>query len=204
MQISTYLLANNADIRQNRSREIPSFNPFFHITPLAVPEGNYPPQLSWQYIQHVVKKAKAKNEDHIILCRHADFLDSFSDVGLLAKIIEEAKDFNTKLLVSNIVSEEATLVPVSQNLLWTDSIIGFGFVVVYKSCFDLILNENCNGYSSIETCIEDLTSNKLLIYHTENSVASRPEHEKMQIRIKRLIAISNQLKKEDFKVPAND
>ena len=144
--------------------------------------------LVWMEILGFVKLAKQNKQDYIILSKGMAGLNHIADADLLLEVITDAADLNTKILISNITAADATLIPLTDYLFWTDSLTGFEFLVVYNSCFDLILNEDFAAYNSVSECLESLTSNKILIYPMI-SATPNAEHLKMQLRMERLMRV---------------
>ena len=199
-KILVYLLEKE-DVPFEYNRHEERFALPFNIKNLIPKEGIMSQQFIWNEIVKVVKAADQTQERLIILSKSETVLKTVTDS--LLEVITVAFDFNVKLLISNTSSEDVTLVPVWDNLFWTDSISGFEFLVIYESCFDLILNENFVGYNNISECLENLTSNKMLIYPMIN-VAPMGGNQEIHMRMKRLVQMRSYLQKNKLKLQNND
>lgn len=154
--------------------------------------------LTWPQLVNLVKLAKQAQEELFILSKQMEVLKT-TDLDLLAEVISDAQELNVKILISNTSSADATLIPLTTHLFWTDSLSDFEFLVIYESCFDLILNENCSNYNSVSDCLENLTSNKMLIYPMVYA-APTIAHQNVQQRMERLMRMSIYLQENKLKL----
>lgn len=153
----------------------------------------------WGELANIVKFAKENNEEYVILARDLGVFNTIENIDLLLEIVVEATDFNTRMLLANISASDATLIPVTSNLFWTDSVTGFEIIVICGSCFDLIINADLSSYCTFEEGLEEITSNKMLIYPMING-NSKSVYQDIQIRMDRLNRMRIYLKNNKIKL----
>lgn len=194
-KILTYVLEE-----QKSNLEIETLNSSFDIKFISANEEKRTEEMLWKQIVSFVRFAKRKREDKFILIRCLEGLESIVSMDWI-KVMTDAVDFNTKILISNTSSMDATLIPVSHNLFWTDSITDFQFLIIYGSCFDLILNEDFSPYNTLDECLENITSNKMLIYPmVKIDSDAKIDHQKIHKRMERLVYISSYLQENKYKL----
>lgn len=181
-KIVTYVFEKQADATTIEYSEVA--NRLFELRFLASNGA----ELLWTELVGLVKLAQQHKQNYIILSMGMAGLNSIINADLLLEAIADAAELHTKLLIGNTTAADATLIPLTDHLFWTDSVSGFEFLVIYNSCFDLIINEDFPFYHSVSECLEALTSNKMLIYPMINATANA-ERLKVQLRMDRLMRV---------------
>lgn len=196
-KILTYLLEDQGNFSEITNGE--TVDRLFNIKLLPTAEKEQTAELIWRQIVNVVQLAKQSKTALLILGQNIDGLKKITNPDLLLEIITDALDSNLKILVSNTSSGNATLIPLSPHLFWTDSINGFEFLVIFESCFDLIINEDFSAYNNVTECLENLTSNKMLLYPMVD-VVPNVNHQSMHLRMERLMRMSIYLQQNKLKL----
>ncbi|KQB98617.1 hypothetical protein [Pedobacter sp. Hv1] len=196
-KILTYLLEGQSDFSGITNNE--TIDRLFNVKLLPTAAKESTAELVWMQLVNVVKLAKQSKAALFILGKNIESLKNISHTDLLLEVISDALDSNLKILVSNTSSGDATLIPLSPNLFWTDSLYGFEFLVIYESCFDLIINEDFSAYHTISECLENITSNKMLIYPMVNTTPN-VNHQNIHLRMERLMQMSIYLEQNRLKL----
>lgn len=195
--ILTYIFEKPSELSENDNAK--PLDPLFKVKFLSAAVEKQSAHLMWLQIVNLVQQAKQTNEKLIILSRQWDVLQNLYPIDRLTEAINDALALQVKILISNTSSADATLLPLTPNLFWTDSVAGFDFLVIYESCFELILNEDFSEYNNIAECLENLTSNKMLIYPMINATTTA-NHQQVQTRMERLMKVCIELEQNKHKL----
>lgn len=93
----------------------------------------------WLTIKTIVKEARDKNYDYIIICEDDHIFTKDYDKISLSNLIENLKMNKADILLGG-ASWFDTALPISRNLFWVKKFHGLQFTVVFKSFYEKLLN----------------------------------------------------------------
>jgi len=118
----------------------------------------------WQSICRVINIATEKDEDVIILCEDGHQFTKYYDKNKLIKAIYDAHKLNANFLTGGIISEFSNLLPIKSGLSWLYDLSGTQFVVIFRSFFEIILNEPFSESDTVDGKFTEITGNKFIIF----------------------------------------
>ncbi|NSL85854.1 hypothetical protein ECE50_003360 [Chitinophaga sp. Mgbs1] len=131
-----------------------------HLT--AHRQENGGPDL-WRTFREIIATAHSNEDDVIIICQDSHlFTAHYSRDYLLRNIIEAYRQGTT--LLSGMVNEFDIAVPVTTNRFWLNSLSSLQFLVVYKSIFQKILQQETTGKMAVHRALSDITSYKMVLF----------------------------------------
>ncbi|EEI92469.1 hypothetical protein HMPREF0765_2084 [Sphingobacterium spiritivorum ATCC 33300] len=117
----------------------------------------------WKSITAVVKLAKEKGEDLIIICEDDHQFTENYNYNQLLKNIERGERFGANILLGGI-SWFDYMTQVHPNLFWINSFNATQFVIMYSSFFDCILNATFDAHENADFKIAELTESKYVMF----------------------------------------
>lgn len=117
----------------------------------------------WNSIVNIVKLAKEKEEDVIIICEDDHYFTENYSPKLLFKEIREAYMQGADVL-SGGIGGFGQAIPVGYQRYWVDWFWCTQFIVVYASFFDKILSYQFKEDDTADDVMSALTNNKMVIY----------------------------------------
>ena len=117
----------------------------------------------WLSIRKIIEIAIANDDDVIIICEDDhEFTTYFNKFYLLRNIIEAGKQ-GVEIL-SGGISDFDMAIGVSENRYWINCIHSTQFLVLYKSIFQKILDEEYDETITVDDALSEITSNKMIIF----------------------------------------
>lgn len=117
----------------------------------------------WNSMVNIVKLAKEKDEDVIIICEDDHYFTENYSRNLLFKEIQEAYMQGAEIL-SGGIGGLGQAIPVGYKRYWVDWFWCTQFIVVYASFFDKILSYEFKEDDTADDVMSVLTNNKMVIY----------------------------------------
>lgn len=117
----------------------------------------------WNSMVNIVKLAKEKEEDVIIICEDDHYFTENYSCKLLFKEIREAYMQGAEVL-SGGIGGFGQAIPVGYKRYWVDWFWCTQFIVVYASFFDKILSYEFKEDDTADDVMSVLTNNKMVIY----------------------------------------
>lgn len=117
----------------------------------------------WNSIVNIVKLAKERDEDVIIICEDDHYFTENYSPKLLFKEIREAYMQGADIL-SGGIGGFGQAIPVGYKRYWVDWFWCTQFIVVYASFFDKILSYQFKDDDTADDVLSALTNNKMVIY----------------------------------------
>lgn len=118
----------------------------------------------WKSIKMVIRNAIEKDEDMCIICEDDHtFTESYSRNRFIMNILE-AHRLKAAYLLGGITGGFSNMLVLPSGLCWLDAFWGTQFVVVFKSFYERILNEDFLDSDVADAKFSEMTSNKFVIY----------------------------------------
>lgn len=117
----------------------------------------------WNSIIKIVKMAKEKKEDVIIICEDDHYFTENYSAKLLFKEIQEAYIQGADILAGGI-GGFGLAIPVGYKRYWVDWLWCTQFIVVYASLFERILQYSYKETDTVDGVLSTLTNNKMVVY----------------------------------------
>lgn len=117
----------------------------------------------WNSIITIIKTAKEKEEDLIIICEDDHYFTENYSRKLLFKEIMEAYSQGTDIL-SGGIGGFGQAIPVGYHRYWIDWFWCTQFIIIYASLYDKILSYKFEDTDTADDVISTLTINKMVIY----------------------------------------
>ncbi len=117
----------------------------------------------WLTIRHILSDRVANTDEFILICEDDhQFTDNYSKEGLISSI-HEATARGADVLCGG-VSWFDDCFHVSENLFWIRKFSGLQFTVLFRRCFETLLNAPFGPKDAADAWIAGLTQNKFVIY----------------------------------------
>ncbi|MEN5085946.1 hypothetical protein ABE426_05710 [Sphingobacterium faecium] len=118
----------------------------------------------WTSICEIIAISEEKNEDVIIICKdNHQFTEDYNKTKLIAAIYE-AHRLNATLLFGGIAGGFNHILPLASGISWLDACWESSFIVIFRSFFRSILDENFHETDVVENKLSEMTSNKFVMY----------------------------------------
>lgn len=118
----------------------------------------------WNNICEIIAIAEEKKEDVIIICKdNHQFSDNYNKIKLIAAIYE-AHRLNATLLFGGIVGGFNHILPLASGVSWLDACWESSFIIIFRSFYRSILDENFYETDVVENKLSEMTSNKFVMY----------------------------------------
>jgi len=132
---------------------LPSNISFRHITTSR--------QNHWDCITDIIRDAEASNVEQVILCTDIRLIKNM-DWTSFCIYLKTASNLGSKIFITDAQKVEC-LLPVHENFFWIDHFVESNLIIIYRSGFQLILDNN-DSSETVEQRLSNVTSNKLLLY----------------------------------------
>ena len=117
----------------------------------------------WESIVKIIKEVKEGEDDVIIICEDDHiFTEHYNKQYLMQNIIDAAGQ-GVELLSGGIGGFN-NAVPITENRYWIDSFWSTQFIVLYRSIFKKILDEEFQNSDTADGTFSELTSQKMVLY----------------------------------------
>ncbi len=116
----------------------------------------------WQSICSIIRHAKTKNEDFILICEDDHIFTKHYDRDRFIHQIMLGAVMGAQML-SGGVGDFSNLVPLSGGICWMDRFWCTQFMVIYQSAYDEILNAPFGLQDVADDKISNILTSKLLI-----------------------------------------
>lgn len=116
---------------------------------------------NWPTLRQQILEAKQNNSHLLVLCSTDHRFSKHYTVDYLSKCIAVAEEKEADLLLGAINWFEGA-VQMNDHLFWVDKFIGFQFVILFRRCYDTLLNIKDNIIS--DQLLSEVAANKLLTY----------------------------------------
>lgn len=118
----------------------------------------------WKSIVAIVKRAKADDLDAVLICEDDHEFTTSYDYDSFFSDIHTAADLGCEVLLGGI-GGLGNVVPVKDDLLWTDWFWCTQFMVVFHEAFDTILNADFDERKDVaDEFLAKLLTNKMVVY----------------------------------------
>lgn len=117
----------------------------------------------WQSIVKIVNEVINKDDDVIIICEDDhSFTEHYKRHFLIQNIIDAS--LQGVELLSGGIGGFSNAVPITNNRFWIDSFWCTQFIVLYRSIFQKILDEDFQDSDTADGKFSELTSHKMVLY----------------------------------------
>ncbi len=117
----------------------------------------------WESIKKVIRIAKRKDEDVILICEDDHQFTGDYDKDFLIENIIKAHSLGADVLLGGICHFSSS-VKAAENLFWIDEFYCTQFMVVFGRFFDQILKEDYDEHMSVDGKISSISANKMVLY----------------------------------------
>lgn len=139
----------------------------------------------WQQLINIIENAERAQENSVIFCTNEKLLEKLN-VDNFSRQIKEAAKYNAKILLAN-AGNAVSLLPISSNLFWIDHFTGCELMVIFRSCYALLTNEEHMEDEMIDEKLSEITSNKLLVHPMISDHESPINSRTLTMRMDRLM-----------------
>jgi hypothetical protein len=117
----------------------------------------------WPGILQFVQHAMENDDDVIIICKDTlEFTGLYNREYLISHIMR-AHELRCEILLGDMHSLYHT-VPVAQHLFWIDAFSEAQLMVIFRNCFEKILNEIPEPGKKVCEILSDVTTHKMVLY----------------------------------------
>jgi GR25 family glycosyltransferase involved in LPS biosynthesis len=118
----------------------------------------------WNTISHIVKEAKAKHEEFVLICEDDHQFTKHYSIDQLLTQVKEAAEQKCDFLAGGISGGFRCAFPVGKNRFWVDGYYCNQFIVLFNSIFEKILSHRFDPALKVDLTISNLTANKMVIH----------------------------------------
>lgn len=147
----------------------------------------------WERLKSQLSTLLLTNSDFIILIQ-ADSKLSESDLNYYLELgLAEAIEHDADMLFADVQWLNSA-VRESRNLIWTEDLRGFAFVVIFDKAFSRIIDTPIDVITSFEKMLTAVSNKKLVLYPVDLPISPESRHQHMGIENQASFSISELIK----------